>query len=78
MGGKPTELFQSSLNPHLKVHPEGVRVTSDGGLAVARELRERLGLSEHLKQHLTGPRRGKDSEFRLAEPSGSARIRPSN
>jgi len=37
--------FQLSFNSSLRVDFQGARVTSDGGLILARELDERLGLS---------------------------------
>ena len=44
MGEKHHQAFQLSFNGSLKVDFQGSRVTSDGGLIVARELDERLGL----------------------------------
>src|SRR5207253_10650831 len=43
------------------------RVTSDGGLILARELDERLGLGELVAQHLTDSRRGKNTQLPLAD-----------
>jgi len=39
------KLFQLSFNASLKIDFQGLRVTSDGGLILVRELDERLGLS---------------------------------
>jgi hypothetical protein len=46
---------------------QGSRVTSDGGLILVRELDERLGLGELIEQHLTDARRGKNTQFSLAD-----------
>jgi hypothetical protein len=51
----------------LKVDFQGSRVTSDGGLILVRELDERLGLGELIEQHLTDARRGKNTQFSLAD-----------
>lgn len=53
MGEQPNQPFQLSFNRSLKVDFQGSRVTSDGGLLLARELDERLGLSELIAEHLT-------------------------
>jgi Transposase DDE domain group 1 len=42
-------------------------VTSDGGLMLVRDLDERLGLGELIEQHLADPRRGKNTQFPLAD-----------
>jgi len=55
--GNKTSPFQLSFDPSLKVDFQGSRVTSDGGLLLARELDERLGLSELIAEHLTDSRR---------------------
>jgi len=51
----------------LKVDFQGSRVTSDGGLILVRELDERLGLGELIERHLTDSRRGKNTQFPLAD-----------
>jgi hypothetical protein len=51
----------------LKIAFQGSRVTSDGGLILVRELDERLGLGELIEQHLRDPRRGKNTQFPLAD-----------
>ncbi len=67
MGEKQNQPFQLSFNPSLKVDFQGSRVTSDGGLILVRELDERLGLGELIEQHLTDARRGKNTQFSLAD-----------
>ena len=66
MGEKHNQAFQLSFNASLKVDFQGSRVTSDGGLIVARELDERLGLGALIAQHVTDSRRGKNTQFPLA------------
>jgi Transposase DDE domain group 1 len=58
--------FQLSFNASLKVDFQGSRVTSDGGLVLVRELDERLGFGELIEEHLTDSRRGKNTQFPLA------------
>jgi len=67
MGEKQNQPFQLSFNAALKVDFQGSRVTSDGGLILVRELDERLGLGELIEQHLRDPRRGKNTQFPLAD-----------
>jgi hypothetical protein len=67
MGEKQNQAFQLSFNAALKIEFQGSRVTSDGGLVVVRELDERLGLGELIEQHLTDRRRGKNTQFPLAD-----------
>jgi len=67
MGDKQYQPFQLSFNPSLKVEFQGSRVTSDGGLILVRELDERLGFAELIEEHLTDPRRGKNTQFPLAD-----------
>jgi hypothetical protein len=45
MGEKQNQPFQLSFNTSLRVDFQGSRVTSDGGLLLARDLDECLGLS---------------------------------
>jgi hypothetical protein len=54
MGEKQIRLFQLSFNASLKVGLQGSRVTSDGGLLLARELDERLGFGELIAQQSDG------------------------
>ena len=67
MGEQHHEPFQLSFNSSLRVDVQGSRVTSDGGLILVRELDERLGCSELIAQHLTDPRRGKNTQLPLAD-----------
>jgi hypothetical protein len=67
MGEKQNRPFQLSFNASLKVDFQGSRVTSDGGLILVRELDERLGFSQLIEQHLSDPRRGKNTQFPLAD-----------
>ena len=67
MGEQHHEPFQLSFNSSLRVNFQGSRVTSDGGLILVRELDERLGFSELIAQHLTDPRRGKNTQLPLAD-----------
>ena len=67
MGDKQNQPFQLSFNASLKIDFRGSRVTSDGGLILVRELDERLGFSDLIRQHLTDPRRGKNTQFPLAD-----------
>jgi hypothetical protein len=67
MGEKQNQPFQLSFNAALKIEFQGSRVTSDGGLILVRELDERLGLGELIEQHLRDPRRGKNTQFPLAD-----------
>lgn len=56
MGEGQKQGFQLSFNRFLRVAFQGSRVTSDGGLILVRELDERLGFGELIKQYLTDPR----------------------
>jgi len=67
MGGSQNQPFQLSFNSSLRVDFQGSRVTSAGGLILARELDERLGFGELIQQHLTDSRRGKNTQFPLAD-----------
>jgi hypothetical protein len=67
MGEKENGPFQLSSNASLKVDFQGSRVTSDGGLILVRELDERLGLGDLIAHHLTDSRRGKNTQFPLAD-----------
>ena len=66
MGERQNQPFQLTFNASLKVDFQGSRVTSDGGLILVRELDERLGFGELIKQHLADPR-GKNSRLPLAD-----------
>jgi len=67
MGEKQDQPFQLSFNASLKVDFQGSRITSDGGLILARELDERLGFGELIAQHLTDSRKGKNTQLPLAD-----------
>src|ERR1017187_10501631 len=67
MGEIHNQPFQLSFNASLKVDFQGSRVTSDGGLILVRELDERLGFGELIEQHLSDSRRGKNTQFLLAD-----------
>jgi hypothetical protein len=58
MGETQNELFQLSFNASLKIHFQGSRVTSGGGLVLVRELDKRLGFGELIEQYLTDSCRG--------------------
>ena len=66
MGERQNQPFQLTFNASLKVAFHGSRVTSNGGLILVRELDERLGFGELIKQHLADPR-GKNTRFPLAD-----------
>ena len=67
MGDKESKPFQLSFHGYLKVDFQGSRVTSDGGLLLARELDERLGLGKLIDEHLTDTRQGENKKFPLAD-----------
>lgn len=67
MGEKQNQPFQLSFNASLKVDFPGSRVTSDGGLILVRELDERLGFGQLIQQHLSDPRRGKNTQLPLTD-----------
>jgi len=62
MAEESNQPFQLSFRPSWKVDLQGSRATSDGGLILVRQLDERLGLRELIRQHFTGPRRGKNPQ----------------
>jgi len=66
VGEKKNKSFQLSFNRFLRVAFQGSRVTSNGGLILVRELDERLGFGELIKQHLADPR-GKNTRLPLAD-----------
>ena len=65
MGESEKQSIQLSFNRFLRVAFQGSRVTSNGGLILVRELDERLGFGELIKQHLADPR-GKNTRLPLA------------
>ena len=50
MGETKKQPFQLSFNKFLRVDFQGLRVTSDGGLILVRELDERLGMGPLLRR----------------------------
>src|SRR5574337_932436 len=62
VGESQSRPFQLSFDRFLRVDFQGSRVTSDGGLLLVRELDERLGFGELVRQHLTDSRRGMSIE----------------
>ncbi len=67
MGERLNRPFRLSFNASRKIDIQGSRVTSDGGLILVRELDERLGFGDLIAQHLTGSRRGKNTQLPLAD-----------
>jgi hypothetical protein len=67
VGETQNETFQLSFNSSLKVDFQGGRVTFDGGLILAGELDERLGLSVPIERNLSDSRRGKDVQLPLSD-----------
>jgi len=59
--------FIAFIHRGLKIDFQGPRLTSDGGLILVRELDERLGFGDLIRQHLTDPRRGKNTQLPLAD-----------
>jgi hypothetical protein len=56
-----------SFNTSLKIGFQESGVPSYGGLILIRELDEHLGFSQLVEQHLSDPRRGKNTQLRLAD-----------
>jgi len=67
VGETPSQPFQLSFNTSLKIDFQGSRVPSDGGMILVRELDERLRFGELIQRHLTDSRRGKNTQFPLAD-----------
>jgi hypothetical protein len=67
VGENHHQAFQLSCNASLTVDFQRSRVTSDGGVMVARELGERLGLGALIGPPVTASRRGKHTPFPLAD-----------
>ncbi|MBZ5516885.1 MAG: transposase [Acidobacteriia bacterium] len=63
MGERQNEAFQLSFNRVLRVDFQGLRVTSDGGLPLVRELDERLGLTGLIQNHLVDSRTGRNTQL---------------
>jgi hypothetical protein len=66
VGEKLKKPFQLAQNASLKIACQALRVTSEGGLILVRELDERLGLNELNEQFLTDFR-GKNTQLAFAE-----------
>ena len=66
MGEGQKQGFQLSFNRFLRVAFEGSRVTSNGGLILARELDEHLGFSTLIEEHLTDSR-ANNARFSFAD-----------
>jgi hypothetical protein len=66
VGERKNRPFQLSFSASLKVDFQGLRVTSDGGLILVRELDEHLGFGGLIQQHLADPR-GKNTRLPLAD-----------
>ena len=64
VGERKNQSFQLSFNRFLRVGFQGS--PSNGGLILVRELDERLGFGELIKQHLADPR-GKNTRLPLAD-----------
>jgi hypothetical protein len=67
VGESQNQPFQLSLNRFLRVHFQGSRVTSDGGLVVVRELDESFDLTGLIENHLMDSRTGRNTQFPLAD-----------
>jgi hypothetical protein len=63
MGDIQNQCFQLCFNAPLEINFQSSRVTSDGSVVLVRELDERLGFGQLIKQHLTDSRRGKNAEI---------------
>jgi len=66
VGETQEQSFQLSFNGWLRVGFQGSRVTSDGGLLLARELDERLGFGELIERHLADAR-GRNTQLPLID-----------
>jgi hypothetical protein len=67
MGEEQDQPFQFSFNASLKVDFQGLRLTSDAGLILVRELDERLGLEKLIEEHLSDSRQGLNKQFTLSD-----------
>ena len=65
MGERQNQPFRFSFRSFLKVDFQGSQVTSDAGLLLIRELDERLGLGQLIRENLTDARRGKNTQLPL-------------
>ena len=67
MGEQHHGPFQLSFNNSLRVDFQGSGVTSDGGLILVWDFEERLGMGALIEQQLTDTRRGRNTQFPLAD-----------
>ena len=67
MGETQNRTFQFSFCSSLKVDFQGSQVASDAGLLLVRELDERLGLGQLIRENLTDARRGKNTQLPLPD-----------
>jgi hypothetical protein len=61
VGETQNQAYRFSFYSSLKVDFQGSQVTSDAGLLLVRELDERLGLGQLIRENLTDARRGKNT-----------------
>jgi hypothetical protein len=61
------QAFCFSFCSSLKADFQGSQVTSDAGLLLVRELDERLGLDQLIRENLTDARRGKNTQLPLSD-----------
>jgi len=59
--------FASLFCSSLKADFQGSQVTSDAGLLLVRELDERRGLDQLIRENLTDARRGKNTQLPLSD-----------
>jgi hypothetical protein len=59
--------FQLLVNRRRRAAFQGLRVTSDGGLILSREVDERLGSSKLIEEHLVDSRTGCSRQVPLAD-----------
>jgi Transposase DDE domain group 1 len=69
MGEKRHQPCQLSFHKFLRVEFQGLRVISNGGLVLIRDLDERLGLAGLIQKHLMDSRTGRNTQFPLADLS---------
>jgi hypothetical protein len=67
VGETQNQAFCFSFCSSLKADFRGSQVTSDAGLLLVRELDERLGLGQLIRENLTDSRRGKNTQLPLSD-----------
>jgi hypothetical protein len=67
VGETQNQAFRFSFCSSLKADFQGSQVTSDAGLLLVRELDERLGLGQLIRENLTDARRGKNTQLPLSD-----------